>query len=445
MFRLPPGDAAARWRRLAIALWVALLAGSSARYLVSPSNQDGGLFSLYAGAGRHWLAGEDLYPAKDGWDAFPYSPLVAAFLVPYSVVPSGVGNVLWRLTLGGVYLFALRQWSRAALPARLTGTQQALIYLLVLPVTATTMLDGQAGALVAASVLLTVAAAAEERWWWAAAFATVGCLLKVYPVALVLLLAAAYPRRAALPAAASLLAGLALPFVLQRPAYVADQYVKWVAMLASSERQTWVLDLANRDLALLFRAWGSPLPRPAWLAAQLGAGAGAAALCVAARRAGWPRRELLLTLQGLAVCWMTLFGPAVESFTYILVGPTLAWSLVEAWRPGRAWPYRVVLSASWAVFTSATLAVVVMHSIRYHRLGPHPAAGALLLTALLANAARRFARPGRTAEAAPGAGGVRRPVRSGARVRIEPCERRRVRPEGPGGGRRSRRPNADVL
>jgi hypothetical protein len=388
-----PGDAAARCRRLALFFWVALLAGSCGRCLFGRSDRDTGLFAIYARAGCHWLAGADLYAPKDGWEQYPYGPPVAAFLVPYSVLPPRLGNVLWRLTIGGVYLLALRRWSRVALPVPLSRTQEALIYLLVLPVTATTMLDGQAGALVAASVLFTVAAAAEERWGLAAAAATAGCLLKVYPASLLLLLIATFPRRAALPAVGALLAGLALPFLFQRPGYVLDQYGKWIGLMAASDRQDWVIDIANRDLALLFRARGTPLSRPAWLAAQLGTAAGAAALCVAARRARWPRRTLLSTLQGLAACWMTLFGPVVESFTYILIGPTLAWYLVEAWQSRRAWPYRGLLAVSWAVFTSATLAVVFMHSIRYHRLGPHPVAGLLLLAAILADAALRFARP----------------------------------------------------
>jgi hypothetical protein len=387
------------WRRLAVLLWVAILAGSCVRCLVGRSERNVGMFAVYAAAGRHWFDGADLYPPKDAWDSFLYSPAVAAALVPYSLLPLAVGNVLWRLTVGGVYLVALRWWSRAVLPAPLTRTQQALLFLLVLPVTAMTMLDGQAGGLVAAAVLLAVAAAAEERWGYAAVFGTLGCLLKVYPIALVLLLVVAYPRRAALPAMLALLAGLALPFLFQRPGYVADQYVKWVGMMTASDRQGWNLDIANRDVAILFRAWGSPLDGHVWLTAQLTAAAGAAALCFAARRAGWPRKTLLLTLQGLAVCWMTLFGPVVESFTYILVGPTLAWLLIDAWNERRAWTYRGVLAASWAVFTSTTLAVVFMRSIYYHRLGPHPFAGLLLLTALLADAGRRFA--GRSATATP--------------------------------------------
>jgi hypothetical protein len=379
------------WQRAAILLWVVVLAASCVRCLVGHSERNVGIFAVYAEAGRHWFSGADLYPPKDAWDSFLYSPAVAAGLVPYSLLPLAVGNVLWRLTVGGAFLAALWWWSRAVLPSALTRKQRALVFLLVVPVTAMTVLDGQAGGLVAAAVLLAVAAAAEERWGFAAAFATLACLLKVYPIALLLLLIVAYPRRATWPAVAAVVAGLALPFLFQRPAYIADQYGKWLGMMAASDRQGWNLDIANRDVAILFRAWGAPLDHHVWLIAQLGAAASAAALCFAAKQAGWQRRTLLFMLQGLATCWMTLFGPVVESFTYILIGPTLAWMLVDAWNARHSWAYRALLSASWAVFTSATLAVPFMHSIVYHRLGPHPFAGLLLLAALLVDAGRRFA------------------------------------------------------
>jgi hypothetical protein len=257
-----------------------------------------------------------------------------------------------------------------------------------------TMLDGQAGGLVATSMLCTIAAAATDRWGFAAAFAALGCLLKVYPIALLLLLVACYPRRAALPAVVALATGAALPFLCQRPSYVIDQYGKWLAMMAASDRLTWSLDIANRDIALLFRVWGSPPSQATWSTVQLSAAVVAAALCVAARWAGWSRQSLLLLLQGMAACWMTLFGPVVESFTYILVGPTLAWSIVEAWQLRRNTAYRGLLVASWVMFASTTLAIIFMHSIRYHRLGPHPVAGLMLLTALLIDAGKRFAATG---------------------------------------------------
>jgi hypothetical protein len=392
------GAAVARWSWLVVGLWAAILIGSCARYFIKRSDNST-LFDLYTTAGRNWLAGADLYPARDNWLSFLYSPAAAVTLTPYSVLQPRPGNVLWQLTLIGGYLLALHQWLRSALPVSLTWTQQALIYGLVLPVTVMTMLDGQAGALVAAAVLLTIAAAAEDRWGHAAAFGAFACLFKVYPIALVLLLAVAFPRRAILPVAVALVVGLALPFLFQRPAYVADQYAKWFKMMTESERQYWPLDIANRNFALLFQARGTALSRNVWQVVQLGTAAAAAALCFAASRAGWQRRPLLLLVQGLAVCWMTLFGPAVESFTYILVGPTLAWMLVEAWQRRSPLAYRALLAASWAIFTSATLSVTFMHSIRYHRLGPHPVAGLLLLAAVLTDATWQFRQRGAVAAA----------------------------------------------
>jgi hypothetical protein len=378
------------WQRLAVVLWTLILAGSCGRVLLSRSPSSAGIYRVYAEAGRHWLDANPVYAASDGWDVFPYSPLLAAFFAPFGALPAGVGNALYRLVLGGSFLAAVGWWCRSALPRSLTPTGRALVFLLVIPVTVTTIVNGQVGGLVAAAVILTVAATASERWNWAAAFATLACLIKAYPVALALLLCVCYPRRFAGRFAIALLAGLSLPFLLQSPAYVADQYGSWLHLLGSSDRHDWSLEIANRDVALLFRVWLQPLDPRLWQGIQVLTAAGAAAWCVAARRAGWPHRQLLVTVLGTATCWMTLFGPVVESFTYVLVGPTLAWLLVGSWLEKRALAHRAGLVASWAIFTAATAAVWFPNSTRVHSMGPHPVAGLLLLGCLLAGDLARF-------------------------------------------------------
>src|SRR5579883_1842438 len=132
----PPGI---HWQRTAVILWVVVLTASCVRCLVGHSDRNVGMFAVYAGAGRHWLNGANLYPPKDSWESFLYSPAVAAGLVPYALPPLALGNVLWRLTVGGAYLLALGWWSRAVLPSPLTRARRALVFLLVLPVTATTI------------------------------------------------------------------------------------------------------------------------------------------------------------------------------------------------------------------------------------------------------------------------------------------------------------------
>ena len=136
---------------------------------------------------------------------------------------------------------------------------------------------------------------------------------------------------------------------------------------------------------MLCRACGVSVSAGSYVGMQLATAAAAALLCLAGRLAQWSRRRLLTGLFGLACCWMTLFGPVVESFTYILVGPTLAWMVIEARHQGRSVLYRGLLGASWTIFTAATAAIWFPQTIHFHSVGPHPLAGTLLLGCLLAD------------------------------------------------------------
>jgi hypothetical protein len=370
------------WGRLAVILWLVIVTATCVRAGFCHLPRHRGVFPVYAEAGQHWRDHADLYAATDGWDRYIYSPLVAVFLVPFGSLPEALGSGAFRLAIAGAYLTALAGWGRT-LPATLSRTQFALLFLLVIPLSADTVLSAQAGGFVAALLLLTLAAAAGERWTAAAVCAALATMLKVYPAAVGLLLAVAYPRRFAGRFALALAACLALPFLVAPPEYVARQYAGWVRILSTSDRHHWDLAIANRDVELLFRVWLAPLPVRLYQCIQLLTAAAVAGTCVALRRAGWPLRRLLFALGGLAACWITLFGPVVETFTYILVTPTLAALLVTAWQERRSWAYRSLLLASWGVFTVSMMAVWFSGAIRLHSKGTHPVAGLLLLAALL--------------------------------------------------------------
>src|SRR5262249_5504794 len=147
--------------------------------------------------------------------------------------------------------------------------------------------------------------------------------------------------------------GLLLPFLLQRPEYVARQYGDWLRYLQMDDRQDWDTLRGYRDLSLLFRVWLTPLTPSVYQAIQLTVAALAALLGITARRARWPRRRLLTGLLALACCWMTLFGAATESATYVLLAPSLAWAVLENWR---AWPVRGVLLTCYGLFVVAQAA-----------------------------------------------------------------------------------------
>src|SRR5262249_8220546 len=101
-------------------VWSVILFATCCRAFLYQSPRHQGIFAAYYGAGRDWLAGQDLYPRGYQGDAFVYAPPVAALMVPFSMLPPGVGSFLWRFCLVTLYLSALRQWVRSALPVELS-------------------------------------------------------------------------------------------------------------------------------------------------------------------------------------------------------------------------------------------------------------------------------------------------------------------------------------
>jgi hypothetical protein len=249
-------------------------------------------------------------------------------------------------------------------------------------VTVPTLLNAQAGALVIGLILFTLAAAAKGRWNLAAICIALATMLKLYPVAVGMLLAVVYPRQFIGRLAAALFACALLPLALQHPAYAVDQYRDWVATLQHLEGHSWYRTQFNCDLRLLFQAWLTPMPTIVYRVIGLTTAAGAAFLSWMCRHRIPDDRRRLHVVLALGGCWMTLVGPAVESFTYILIGPTLAWLLVrpglEGTRPA------AVLVCSWALFAASSMAVWFPFGRAFHRMGPHPVAGLLLAGYVLA-------------------------------------------------------------
>jgi hypothetical protein len=376
-----------RWEQWAVTVWTGLLLVTCIRALGWPYAHS--VYPIFAGAARSWQAGAGLYGVAGNVDVFRYSPVVAVSFVPLAQLPDSLGGVLWRLLSAAAYLGALYWWSRAALPEHLSRTQRALLLLLVLPMSLGSLNNGQSNVLVMGLLLAGMAAVAEERWNLAAGAVTLATLFKVYPVAVGLLLALLYPRRFAGRLAVGLGVGLALPFAVQEPGYVAEQYRAWLHHLTENDhRRSWPREMHYRDVRLLDWLWGGPVDTGEYRAVQLGVAAMIAALCLAGRRRGWSRRYLLTALLGLACCWMTVFGPATEFCTYLLLAPSLAWALLEAWAEGRSAPERGLLLVSFGLFLSVHLSGLFPGKTAYRNLGPEVVGGLLLFAYLVATALR---------------------------------------------------------
>jgi hypothetical protein len=169
-----------------------------------------------------------------------------------------------------------------------------------------------------------------DRWNLGAAAAATAGLIKVYPLSVGMLLAAVYPRRFAARFAAAFMIGLAIPLGLQKTEYVWKQYWLWLQCQFADNRANYPISLTYNDLRQLLHLMQLPISASQYFALQLVSAVTIAVLCVAQRRAGGPRAQLLYTILSLACCWMVLLGPAVEPATYILLSPVFAWEILEA-------------------------------------------------------------------------------------------------------------------
>src|SRR5207237_6565223 len=120
---------------LALTLWLTAMAVVGVRAVIQPRRHS--VYPVFIGAARDWLAGHQIYikgRVLDGsTDDFRYSPLTAVLLMPLTLVPDEIGGIIWRALNAAVLAWGMWWCCRAVFPLLLTGGQQSLLFLLVLP------------------------------------------------------------------------------------------------------------------------------------------------------------------------------------------------------------------------------------------------------------------------------------------------------------------------
>jgi hypothetical protein len=388
------------WARVALVVWVLLAEALWIRAAVQPRNRY--LYPVWAQAGERWVEGINVYfgpkGTTEGWEGFRYTPAVAVLFAPFHYLPESLGAAIWSLLNVSLFLGACLWWTRAGLPplrrpafpsaahrggaGRLTGRQAGMLFLLMLPLAFGNLNNGQTNSLVIALVLGCVTAAASERWNLAAVLMALAGALKVYPLAVGLLIAAVYPRRFAGRLLFALVVAALVPFLFQRSDYVAEMYATWWQFVSSDDRKGMDLKDGYRDLWLLFRVWHVPVTPRLYQGIQLGLAAACALLCVWARLRGCSRQRLLVTVLSLGVAWMMLCGPATESCTFIQLSPVLAWAVLRDYEEKRRVAH-AFSTASWWIFFVCVGAMFVPNVLQVHALGLHPLAVVLLCVSLV--------------------------------------------------------------
>lgn len=352
------------WARLTLALWLVVLAGICARTFLA-NIYTHNVYPIFAYAAERWLAGEGIYMTYTTYrDIFRYSPLAAVLFIPWQLLPDHTASVAWRLLNTALLLGALHLWLRHCWANPWSKTQYWQILLLLLPLVVDNINNGQINPMLLSLLLLATTAVARGRWTLASVCIALACYLKVYPIALGLLLMLLYPRQLPWRVALALVVGFLVPFACQRPTYVWGQYVEWIRYLQFDDRQGASLHTLPRDVRMLLGVFAINLTQAAYLALQAGMGALIAAVCWRTQHRGVPEPRVLLGTLALASGWMLVFGPATESCTYMLLAPPLVAMLCERWHQpcGAAWS-RFALLAAYVGLLAAHLGATTGHTI----------------------------------------------------------------------------------
>jgi hypothetical protein len=314
------------WNRAAWVAWSGALVILLLRPLLA--SHRGTSFDTYQLAGLHWIHGEGIYTQ---WMGFVYSPLMAAFFAPFACMPGPIANILWRFLNAGVLLAGMGALLKTEIYSNVKGRSFGIVYVLLIPLAIGNIDISQANPLVAGVIMLSVAAAYRERWNTAALCVAVATSLKIYPVAVGLLICVVAPGRFTWRFLIALILVILAPFLFQHGSYVFEQYRAWIATRTSDNRQQWPVEKLPLDLWFLIHWVGKlPISPRIYSVIQLGTAAILALLCAAKTRQGWVRTRILVALFNLVSIWMTLCGPATESYTYMVLAPAIVLSMVQA-------------------------------------------------------------------------------------------------------------------
>src|SRR5246127_2427811 len=314
------------WNIGALAVWIIIFLGLAVRPLANPNRATA--LTVYRLAGINWLGAQHLY---GDWRGFVYSPLAAVFFAPFGLLPPGWGNLCWTWLNAAIFLLGVRSLLSSGIYPGIKPRYHGIVYLLLVPLVLGNLDTGQANPTVIGLVLLAVAAVPAERWSVAALCVAAATYLKIYPLAVGLILFLTAPRRLGWRLVLALLLLGFLPFLFQHWSYVSQQYHEWIATRSADDRRLYPLKDVPLDLwFLLVRLGHLPIPGSVYSAFQMLSGGAIALFCLPGVWRNWPKERLMAGILALLCIWMTLCGPATELQTYVLLAPAIVLTVVNA-------------------------------------------------------------------------------------------------------------------
>jgi Glycosyltransferase family 87 len=331
--------------RSAWVIWTAVLVVMVLRPLVA--SYRGTSFDTYHLAGLHWIHGESVYSQ---WLGFVYSPVVAVFFAPFAYLPGALANILWRTLNAGLLLGGLAALLKSNLFAGIKERNYGLVYILLVPLAVGNIDISQANPLVEGLLLAAIAAVYVERWNSAALCVAIATCFKIYPIAVGLLICMIAPRRFIGRFLIALLLLLLVPFVFQHWSYVADQYQAWITTRTAEDRRGWPTEKLPLDLWFMIHTFAHlPISPGIYSLLQLGSAGALAFFCAFLTWKRWSKIRVLIGLFCLVSIWMTLCGPATESYTYLILAPAVILALVQAFDAPQPAGLRALVAGAFAL------------------------------------------------------------------------------------------------
>lgn len=247
----------------------------------------------------------------------------------------------------------LALWFNAKALFDFSKKQFACLLLLILPLTASSLNNGQANIVIIALFLVATGAASQSHWFTCAFCASFAVYWKIYPIAFALLLIVIFPKKLAVPILFGLVGLFLVSLLLQKPSYVLQEYGSWFVNLAADRRRAHEYYGRWRDFYLLLRLIGIPISAMWWRIVEVTAGAIAATICLVGTIRRWPLVTLLFSAMSLAIVWMLLFGPATEAATYVLIAVPSAYLLISGWSDASQPVLQATSSITYLGFVSA--------------------------------------------------------------------------------------------
>lgn len=327
------------WLDRAMILWIVLAAAVSVKTIVQPARHT--VYPVFAVGAQHWWADAPLYVHYEGLDLFRYSPTFAVSMTPFGLLPHALGGILWNLLGIGLLLWSTRLLVREVLPGPWPAWREALFLGLMFVGAARGIWSGQNNALLLSLALFGIVAVRRQRWWSAAFLLTLAAFIKIWPLALIMLLAAIWPRQL-IPrvGVASLVVALA-PFLTRPFSVVCSQYAGWYTMLSATRNVRWP---GYRDIWTIGESLGLSLSPTLFLGLQLTMALAVLGWCLWQRRRTRDDGALLTSILSMWVAWQMLFGPGTERLAYLLIAPLTSWAVLASWQERR---WRTLSIAAW--------------------------------------------------------------------------------------------------